>query len=79
MEVRRQVEEHEVVVSASTADGKLAVGNPPNLGYLLINVPAAEMNFPGEYVGDIVASDEIYSRVAVQFTLQIVTGITRNP
>jgi hypothetical protein len=79
MEVRREAPDHEVILSASIIEGTLAIGNPPDYGFLLINIPVTEMKLkqPGNYVGDIVANDDLHSRVAIQFTLQIVEGITR--
>jgi hypothetical protein len=79
MEVRRQSSEHEVILSASTKDKRLIVGAPPDYGFLLVRIDNDVMKLirAGEYVGDIVATDEQYTRVAVQFNLTLVEGITR--
>ena len=79
MEIRRAAPDHEVILSASTKDGRLIIGAPPDFGFLIINVPLDQMQIkqPGAYVGDIVASDEINSRVCTQISLSIVEGITR--
>lgn len=79
MEIRRAAPDHEVILSASTKDGQLIIGNPPDFGFLIINVALSDMatKQPGGYVGDIVASDSINSRVCVQISLSILEGITR--
>jgi hypothetical protein len=79
MEIRRNAVEHEVILSASTKDGRLIIGPPPDFGYLLVYVPIEDMKIrkPGSYVGDIVGSDDVNSRVCVQISLEIVEGITR--
>jgi hypothetical protein len=81
MQVRRSPPEHEVILEASTDDGSLAFATPPDYGYLIINIPAGIMALkaPGDYVGDIVASDDVNTRVCVQFTLSIVQGVTHAP
>jgi hypothetical protein len=78
MQVRTAPAEHEVVIAASTDDSSLAFATPPDYGYLIINIPAATMALkqPGIYVGDIVASDSVNTRVCVNFTLTIVQGVT---
>lgn len=79
MEVRRRPEDHEVVISASTADGTLAIGEAPDWGYLLINIDKAVMaqQNAGEFVADIVGTDVEFRRVVVQIKLTIFEGITR--
>lgn len=79
MEIRRAAPDHEVILAASTTDGRLIIGNPPDFGFLIINVPLDQMEVkqPGQYVGDIVASDAVNSRVCAQINLSIVEGITR--
>jgi hypothetical protein len=79
MEVRRQAPANEVVIRASTENATLAVGEPPNWGYLLINVPHDKMKIQsvGSYVADVIGTDEQYQRVVIQMTLEIVEGITR--
>jgi hypothetical protein len=79
MEVRRTPPDHEVVLTASTALGTLAVGNPPDFGFLLINIPLADMRGqqPGSYVADIVGTDGHSTRRCVVIDLEIKWGITR--
>jgi hypothetical protein len=79
MEVRRTPPDHEVVLTASTALGTLGVGNPPDFGFLLINIPMAEMRGqqPGKYVADITGTDGQDIRRCVVIDLEIVWGITR--
>lgn len=79
MEIRRAAPDHEVIIGVSTKDGRLIIGNPPDFGFLIINVPLSDMSKkqPGNYVGDIVGSDDINSRVCVQINLSIIEGITR--
>lgn len=79
MEVRRAPDDHEVVLSASTQNGKLAIGVPPDFGYLLINIPLSEMKmqWPGEYVGDCRASSGGFTRRCIDMTMTIVEGVTK--
>ena len=79
MEVRRNEEDHEVVVRGSTTDGTLAVGEPPNVGYLLINIDHEEMKVlrPGDYVADIVGVDGPTIRRVCTIDLEVVIGVTR--
>jgi hypothetical protein len=79
MEVRRAPPDHEVIISASTENGSLVIGDPPDFGYLLINVDVADMKIqkPSEYVADIVGIDPEFRRVIAQIELTIVEGITR--
>jgi hypothetical protein len=79
MEVRHSAPDHEVVLHGSTSDGRLSIGSPPDNGYLIIFVPMEDMKtrVPGTYVGDIRASDDLNTRVCVQFDLTIIQGITR--
>jgi len=69
------------VLAASTANGTIKIGAPPDFGFLIISVPIAEMRtqLAGEYVGDIVGHDELYTRVVAQISLNIVEGITKQP
>ena len=79
MEVRRQVPDSEVVLRASTADGTLAIGEPPNYGFLLINIDHEFMKIirPGDYVGDIVGRDADTIRRCIGIDLEIALGVTR--
>lgn len=79
MEMRQVPDLHGVVLSASTDDGKLMIGEPPDFGFLIIQISRAEiMGLPaGLYVSDIRASDDEYSRVVIEMNLEIATGITR--
>jgi hypothetical protein len=81
MEIRHSPEDHEVIIEASTKDGTLAIGAPPNFGFLLINVPIHEMKakFAGSYVGDITATVGDIVRVIVQMDLTILEGVTKSP
>lgn len=79
MEIRRTAPSHEVVLSATSDDGSLAVGEPPDYGYLIINVRYDEMKplQAGSYVGDIRGRDDKYTRICIQINLTIFDGITR--
>lgn len=79
MEVRRNTPAHEVVLRASTADGTIAIGEPPDFGYLVLNVgyDAMSMLSAGPYVADIRGTDERYTRICIQIDLTIFDGITR--
>lgn len=80
MEVRRAATDAEVILAASTLEGTMAVGAPPNIGFLIWYVPLEEVmqyKEPGNYVGDIVAMDGNFTRTVVQMNLTIFEGITR--
>ena len=80
MEIRHQAADNEVVIQASTMDGTMAIGAPPNYGFLIIYVPLAEVMMykePGSYVGDIVAMDGNFTITAIQINLTIFEGVTR--
>lgn len=79
MEVRRGTPEHEVVFSANTDDGTLAIGSDPDYGFLLINISHKVMleQAPGMYVADIVGTDAHNIRRCVVIDLEIVHGVTR--
>ena len=79
MQVRRAPPEHEVIINASTVYGGLLFASPPDYGYLIIEIPKSIMTevLPETYVGDIVAFDAFHTRVCVQFSLNVVQGITR--
>jgi len=79
MEVRRAAPDNQVVLSASTDDGSITIGAPPDFGYLILNVDHENMMRikPGAYVADIVGRDSPSRRVVVQIDLTVVEGITR--
>lgn len=79
MEVRRDTPAHEVVITASTENGMILIGDMPDYGFLIINVPIEEVrpNPPGKYVADIVGDDGVNDRVCVQIDLTIVDGVTK--
>jgi hypothetical protein len=80
MEVRRQSEDHEVLIRASSSDAdSIAIGEAPNYGFLLINVSHKEMllQHAGSYVADIVGTDEYSVRRCVTMAIEIVDGVTR--
>ena len=79
MEIRRNSQGHEVILSASTADGSIAIGEPPDFGYLIINVGFDDMRVmqAGKYIGDIRGKDDRYTRICIQIDLTIFDGITR--
>jgi hypothetical protein len=79
MEVRRQTPDAEVVIRASSADATLSIGEPPDFGFLLINIDHADVKTirPGDYIGDIIGKDDVTIRRCVVINLQIVQGITR--
>jgi len=81
MEIRRQATDHEVIFAASTTDGTIKIGTPPDFGFLIINVSTAEMQTHkgGAYVGDIVGYDGLYRRTAIRIVLTIVEGVTKHP
>ena len=81
MEIRRVASDHEVILNANTADGTLAIGAPPNYGFLLINIPLHDMKhiFADSYVGDIRASVGSINRVASTVDLTILEGVTKSP
>jgi hypothetical protein len=79
--LRRRPELNEIVLAASssTLDQRLFIGSPPDVGYLIVYVPEAAMRdlWPGQYVGDIVASDASFQRVALTLDVTVLEGITR--
>jgi hypothetical protein len=79
MEIRHNTPDHEVVFHGSTDDGVLSIGQPPDYGYLIFNVPVTKMEFssPGLYVGDVVATDQQFTRRVIDFQLTLVQGVTR--
>jgi hypothetical protein len=81
MEVRRSAEDHEVVLSATTKDGSLSIGVPPDYGYLIFYVQSDVMKtiIAGSYVADIVGRDELYTRKVIEMSLTIIEGVTKWP
>lgn len=81
MEIRRSVLDHEVVLSASIDDGTLAIGTPPDYGFLIVNIPRGIMHnqLAGNYVGDVIASADGFYRVCIQMNLGIIEGVTKWP
>jgi len=88
MEVRRAAPDHQVVINASTEDGSIIIGAPPDFGFLIINVDLDEMKIqqPGSYVADIIGQEYagqapnkvlMAQRVIAAISLTIVQGITR--
>lgn len=79
MEVRRSAPSHEVILSATSQDGSIAIGEPPDFGYLIINVDFDKMRVlqAGKYVADIRGNDDRYTRICIQIDLTIFSGITR--
>lgn len=79
MEVRRSAPDHQVVVNASSDDGSIMVGDAPDFGFLIIHVDLEEMKIqqPGQYVADIIGTDDSAQRVIATIDLTIVQGITR--
>jgi hypothetical protein len=79
MEIRRSASDHEVLLSASTRTTGLRIGDPPNTGFLIIEIPVDKMRLrlAGEYVGDIVATDEANTRRCVDINLTIIEGCTK--
>jgi hypothetical protein len=78
--VRRSAVDNEVIIAASTLEGTMAVGAPPNIGFLIWYVPLDEVmqyKEAGSYVGDIVAMDGNFVRTVVQINLTIFEGISR--
>jgi hypothetical protein len=79
MAIRRGPGDAEVIIEASTADGTMAVGAPPNIGFLIWYVSYADVmqyKEAGDYVGDIIALDGNFIRTCVQINpLTIFQGI----
>jgi hypothetical protein len=81
MEIRRAATDHEVVLTASTENNTLLVGAPPDFGFLLFNIPLAQMRNQraGTYVGDITGRDGMFTRTVAQIDLIIIEGVTKQP
>jgi hypothetical protein len=81
MEVRRTPDDVEVILAASTANGTLMIGDAPDTGFLIIQVPLADMKDKkaGKYVADIVGMDGEFTRAVAQIELVILEGVTKKP
>jgi hypothetical protein len=80
MEIRRASGDNEVIIEASTLDGTMAVGAPPNFGFLIIYVPLDDVmqyKEAGSYIGDIIAFDGAFQRRCCTIDLNIIEGVTR--
>lgn len=79
LEIRRRADDHEVIMNASTINHRMAVGAFPNYGYLLLYVPVGDMKTKsaGNYVADVVATADGYTRKIIDMTLSIVEGVTK--
>jgi hypothetical protein len=79
MEVRRTPDDHEVMLSCSTAEGSIEIGLPPNYGYMIIFKQQEFMGTlaPGDYVADIIGNDGSYQRRVAMVALTVDEGITR--
>lgn len=79
MEIRRTSQAHEVILTATSDDGSIAIGDPPDYGYMIINVSFQKMKLlqAGKYIGDIRGKDDKYTRIVTQIDLTIFDGITR--
>ena len=79
MEIRRAPPVHEVLITASTSNGSLAIGEAPDFGYLIIRVPHDDMKrlAAGEYVADIRGTDDRYTRIVCEVALTVFDGVTR--
>jgi hypothetical protein len=81
MELRSLASDVDVLITASTEDGRLMVGGTED-SFLVIRVPAVLMEtlVPADYVADIVAEADGYRRVIVQISpITIFQGVTRRP
>lgn len=79
MEIRRKADDTEVILTASTANGRLVIGTSPDYGFLMIKVPVEDMRtkVPGSYVADIIGTDGFNTRVIATMALTIVDGVTK--
>jgi len=79
MQLRRRPQDNEVVLQGGTDDGMLSVGAAPNWGHLIWYVPEVKMRriWPGQYVGDVRASNARFERVCLTLDVTVLEGITR--
>jgi hypothetical protein len=79
MQLRRRPQDNEVVLQGGTTDGMLSVGAAPNWGHLIFYVPEVMMRriWPGQYVGDVRASNARFERVCLTLDVTVLEGITR--
>jgi hypothetical protein len=77
--IRRDPDDPEVILLAQTADGTIQVGATPDYNFLIINVPVAIMKLkqPGDYIGDMIANDALWTRTVMTIDLTIVDGVTK--
>lgn len=78
--LRRRPPDSEVILSGSSLTGELTVGAAPNYGHLIWYFSRSTMKnlWPGQYVGDVVASDQRFSRVVLTVDLTLIQGVTRS-
>jgi hypothetical protein len=79
MQLRRRPQDNEVVLQGGTDDGTLSIGAAPNWGHLIFYVPEVMMRrlWPGQYVGDVRASNARFQRVCLTLDVTVLEGITR--
>lgn len=79
MEVRRNPGDHEVLISATIENRKLALGAFPNYGFLLFNINIGEMQTKsaGTYFADVIATDGEFTRKCMTISVMIKEGVTR--
>ena len=79
MMLRRRPQDHEVILGSATLAGSLSVGAAPNYGHLIFYFSHTVMRrlWPGRYVGDVIARDRRFERVALTIDLTVIHGITR--
>ena len=66
----------DIVVSASTADGRMTV-TPDNKLNIVVPASAFSMTWPGNYVGDILATSFGYRRIVSRMAFTFTEGVTR--
>jgi hypothetical protein len=78
--LRRRPADNEIILGGSSLSGSLTVGAAPNYGHLIWYFSRDVMSrlWPGQYVGDVVASDPRLKRVVLTVDLTLIQGITRS-